>query len=326
MYENHGIKIFSGSNSELLSMKISEDFGQPLGALKLHKFKDGEFLPEILETVRGSHVFFIQSLNPPSDNLMELLLMIDAAKRASAYKVIAVVPYYGFARQDRKDKPRVSIGAKLVANMLVAAGVDRIISLDLHAPQIQGFFDIPFDHLESSVLFFQYIEHCFPDKSNLIFASPDIGSAHRVREVAVHFKTEMVICDKYRRRANEVEDMTLIGDVMGKDVIILDDICDTANTLVKAAELMKKRGAASVQAFCTHPILSDQAIERVNQSPLSQLTVTDTIPVKVSSPKLKVISTANLFAVAIRNAWENKSINSLFMKDNRENIKQFKLF
>ena len=243
---------------------------------------------------------------------MELLLMIDAAKRASAYKVIAVIPYYGFARQDRKDRPRVAIGSKLIANMLVAAGADRIITMDLHAPQIQGYFDIPVDHLDSSAIFIPYIENL--QLENLTFAAPDVGSANRIREIATYFECEMVICDKHRKRANEIASMVLIGDVTDRDVVLIDDICDTGGTLAKSAALMKEKGARSVRALCTHPVLSGNAYKNIEESVLEELVVCDTIPVKPGCNKIKVVSTDELFAVTIRNAYENKSINSLFIR------------
>ncbi|NMD29344.1 MAG: ribose-phosphate pyrophosphokinase, partial [Bacteroidetes bacterium] len=268
---------------------------------------------EFLESIRGRFVFLIQSTFAPADNLMELLLMIDAAKRASAYKVIAVIPYYGFARQDRKDKPRVAIGAKLVANMIMAAGADRVVTMDLHAAQIQGYFDIPVDHLESSAIFIPYIESLF--LPNLTFAAPDVGSANRIREVASFFETDMVICDKHRKRANEIASMVVIGDVNDRDIVLIDDICDTGGTLAKSALLMKEKGARSVRAFCTHPVLSGKAYETINNSVLEELVVCDTIPLKTETEKIKVLSTDELFAVALRNAYENKSINSLFIRN-----------
>ena len=242
---------------------------------------------------------------------MELLLMIDAAKRASAHKIIAVIPYYGFARQDRKDKPRVAIGAKLIATLLEAAGADRIITMDLHAAQIQGFFDVPVDHLDSSAIFIPYIEQL--KLPNLSFAAPDVGSTNRVREIASYFNAEMVICDKHRKRANEIASMVVIGDVTDRDVILVDDICDTGGTLAKAAGLLKEKGARSVRALITHPVLSGKAYENIENSVLEELIVCDTIPLKKESPKIRSISVADLFAIAIRNAYENKSITSLFI-------------
>ena len=312
-------KIFSGTGSQYLAEKIAKKFGEPLGKVNIQTFSDGEIGVEFKESIRGRFVFLIQSTFSPVNNLMELLLMIDAAKRASAYKVIAVIPYYGFARQDRKDRPRVAIGSKLVANMLVAAGADRVVTMDLHAPQIQGYFDIPVDHLDSSAIFIPYIENL--RLKNLTFAAPDVGSANRIREIATYFECEMVICDKHRKRANEIASMVLIGDVADRDVVLIDDICDTGGTLAKSAGLIKERGARSVRAFCTHPVLSGKAYENIQNSVLEELVVCDTIPVKPGCDKIRVVSTAELFAIAIRNALENKSINSLFIKSRLQNKK-----
>jgi ribose-phosphate pyrophosphokinase len=306
------VKIFSGTGSQYLAKQISAKFGEPPGKINIQKFSDGEIGVEYQESIRGQFVFLVQSTFSPTDNLMELLLMIDAAKRASAYKVIAVIPYYGYARQDRKDKPRVAIGSKLVANMLTAAGADRVITMDLHAPQIQGYFDIPVDHLDSSAIFIPYIEDL--NLENLTFAAPDVGSANRIREIASYFEVDMVICDKHRKRANEIASMVVIGDVTDRDIILIDDICDTGGTLAKAAGLLKEKGARSVRAFCTHPVLSGNAYENIENSVLEELVVCDTIPVKQKIDKLKVVSVAELFAIAIRNAYENKSINSLFLR------------
>lgn len=305
-------KIFSGTGSQYLAEKIARKFGEPLGKVNIQTFSDGEIGVEFKESIRGRFVFLIQSTFAPSNNLMELLLMIDAAKRASAYKVIAVIPYYGYARQDRKDRPRVAIGSKLVANMLTAAGADRVITMDLHAPQIQGYFDIPVDHLDSSAIFIPYIESL--QLENLTFAAPDVGSANRIREVASFFECEMVICDKHRKRANEIASMVVIGDVTGRDIVLIDDICDTGGTLAKSAGLMIEKGARSVRALCTHPVLSGNAYENIQNSVLDELVVCDTIPVKSGYDKIKVLSTDELFAVTIRNAFENKSINSLFIR------------
>ncbi len=315
----HNAKIFSGTGSKYLANAIAEKFGDQLGNVKIQRFSDGEIGVEFEESIRGQYVFLVQSTFAPTDNLMELLLMIDAAKRASAYKVIAVIPYYGYARQDRKDKPRVAIGSKLVANMLTAAGADRVVTMELHAPQIQGYFDIPVDHLDSSAIFIPYIENLH--LTNLTFAAPDVGSANRIREVATYFECEMVICDKHRKRANEIASMVLIGDVADRDVVLIDDICDTGGTLAKSAALIKERGARSVRAFCTHPVLSGKAHENIQNSVLEELVVCDTIPVKPGCDKIKVVSTAELFAIAIRNALENKSINSLFIKSRLQNKK-----
>ena len=308
---NPSVKIFSGTGSQELAEKIAQRFGAPIGKVNIQRFSDGEIQPVFLESVRGDYVFLVQSTFAPTDNLMEMLLMIDAAKRASAYKIIAVVPYYGYARQDRKDKPRVAIGAKLIATLLEAAGANRVITMDLHAAQIQGFFDVPVDHLDSSAIFIPYINDL--KLQNLAFAAPDVGSTNRVREIASYFNAEMVICDKHRKRANEIASMVVIGDVTGKDIILVDDICDTGGTLAKAASLLIEKGAKSVRALITHPVLSGNAYANIENSVLEELVVCDTIPLKQSSPKIKVISVADLFAIAIRNAYENKSITSLFI-------------
>ncbi|CAN5510492.1 ribose-phosphate pyrophosphokinase [soil metagenome] len=305
------VKIFSGNGSHQLAERIAQRFGASLGKVNIQKFSDGEFQPIFLESIRGDYVFLVQSTFAPTDNLMELLLMIDAAKRASAYKIIAVIPYYGFSRQDRKDKPRVAIGSKLVAILLEAAGANRVITMDLHAPQIQAFFEIPVDHLDSSAIFIPYIEQL--KLENLTFAAPDVGSTNRVREIASYFSADMVICDKHRKRANEISSMVVIGEVQDRDIVLIDDICDTGGTLAKAAGLLKEKGARSVRALCTHPILSGNAYENIESSVLEELVVCDTIPMKHQSPKIKVISVADLFAIAIRNAYENKSITSLFI-------------
>ena len=307
---NPSAKIFAGTGSQQLAEQICKSYGCPPGKINIQKFSDGEIQPIFLESIRGDFVFLVQSTYAPSDNLMELLLMIDAARRASAYKIIVVMPYYGYARQDRKDRPRVAIGSKLVANMLVAAGADRIITMDLHAPQIQGYFDIPVDHLDSSAVFIPYITELRLE--NLTFAAPDVGATNRIREIASYFEAEMVICDKHRKRANEISSMVVIGDVHDKDIVIIDDICDTGGTLAKSAALLKEKGARSVRALITHPVLSGKAYENIENSALEELVVCDTIPVKKETKKIKVITVAELFAVAIRNAYENKSINNLF--------------
>ncbi|MCL4128203.1 UNVERIFIED_CONTAM: hypothetical protein GTU68_007714 [Idotea baltica] len=286
-------------------------FGTSLANVDVNRFSDGEMQPVINESVRGTYSFFIQSTFAPSDNLMELLLLIDCAKRASAGYITAVIPYFGYARQDRKDKPRVPISAKLVANLLEAAGVNRIMTMDFHADQIQGFFDIPVDHLKSEAIFIPFLEQT--DLSNTLFASPDVGGVKRARTYANYFNKRLVICDKYRERANEVKSMTVIGDVAGKDVILVDDLVDTAGTLCKAANVIIEKGANSVKALCTHPVLSGTAYENIAASRLSELIVTDTIPLGQKNDKINVLSTAKLFATAIRNAHEHKSISALFV-------------
>lgn len=305
------VKIFAGNGSKELAAKIANSYGKPLGNSTSQRFSDGELSFSYNETVRGCDVFLIQSTGP-SDNLIELMLMIDAARRASAKSVTCVVPYYGYARQDRKDKPRVSIAAKLMANVLQAAGADRLMTCDLHADQIQGFFDIPVDHLVSASIFVPYIKDLKLD--NLIFAAPDVGSTKRVREFAKFFEADMVVCDKHRKRANEVASMQVIGDVEGKNVILVDDIIDTAGTLTKAANLLKEKGAVSVRAFCTHPILSGKAYENVDNSELEELVVTDSIKINEGlSPKIKVATMSELFAKAIRKIHDHESISSLFI-------------
>jgi len=306
-----GIKIFSGRASENLAEQIAQSYGVPLGDVKVLEFSDGEFQPSFEETVRGQDVFIVQSTMPPSDNLFELLLMVDAAKRASARKIIAVIPYFGFARQDRKDKPRVAIGAKLVANMLMAAGVNRLITMDLHADQIQGFFEVPVDHLYASTIFFPELEKL--DNGNLIMAAPDAGGAKRANSYAKKLNTGLAICHKQRKKANEVAEMTVIGDVEGKDVILVDDMCDTAGTLTKAADLFMEKGAKSVRAFCTHAVLTGPAYERIEKSKLTEVIVTDTIPLKQHCDKIRVLSTAHLFSDVIRRLVNNQSISSHFI-------------
>lgn len=306
-----GVKIFSGRASIKLATEVANTYGVSLGDVKVSDFSDGEFQPSFEETVRGQDVFIVQSTMPPSDNLFELLLMVDAAKRASARKIIAVIPYFGFARQDRKDKPRVAIGAKLVANMLMAAGVDRLMTMDLHADQIQGFFEVPVDHLYASTIFFPEIEAM--NNGNLIMAAPDAGGAKRANSYAKKLDVGLAICHKQRKKANEVAEMTVIGDVSGKDVVLVDDMCDTAGTLTKAADLFMSKGAKSVRAFCTHAVLSGPAYERINNSQLTELIVTDTIPLKGKSDKIRVLSTSELFSDVIRRLVNNQSISSHFI-------------
>ena len=307
------VKLFSGQYSQYLSERIADYYGYSLGKWELLRFSDGEMQPIIQESVRGAYVFFIQSTAAPADNLLELLLLIDTAKRASADYITAVIPYFGYSRQDRKDKPRVPISAKVIANLLEAAGVNRIMTMDLHADQIQGFFDIPVDHLKSNAIFVPYLEGL--DRETTIFAAPDVGGVKRARNYANHFKCDLVICDKYRRRANEVSAITVIGDVQGRDVILVDDLADTAGTLCKAADALVQKGANSVRAICTHPVLSGKAYENIESSQLTELIVTDTLPLRKQSPKIKVLSSAKLFAHAIRNTHEHRSISALFIEE-----------
>ncbi len=308
------VKLFSGQFSKYLAEKISDFYGSPLGKWNLSRFSDGEMHPVIEESVRGSYVFFIQSTASPADNLLELLLLIDTARRASADYITAVIPYYGYSRQDRKDQPRVPISAKLIANLLQTAGANRIMTMELHADQIQGFFDIPVDHLQSNAIFFPYLENQMNlDKETVIFAAPDVGGVKRARDYANHFQCDLVICDKYRRRANEVSGMTVIGDVRDRDVILVDDMADTAGTLCKAAEALVQKGARSVRAICTHAVLSGKAYENIENSHLTEILVTDTLPLRQTSPKIKVLSSAKLFAHAIRNTHEHRSISALFV-------------
>ncbi len=306
-----GMKIFAGRASKDLAERIASSYGVALGDVKVFEFSDGEFQTSFEETVRGQDVFIVQSTMPPTENLFELLLMIDAARRASARKIIAVIPYFGFARQDRKDKPRVAIGAKLVANMLMAAGVDRIMTMDLHADQIQGFFEVPVDHLYGSTIFYEEMKRL--DNGNLILAAPDAGGAKRANAYAKRLNTGLALCHKQRKVANEVAEMTVIGDVAGKDVILVDDMCDTAGTLTKAADLFMEKGAKSVRAFCTHAVLSGPAFERIEASSLTELIVTDTIPLKRKSDKIRVLSVSDLFADIIRSLNNNESISTHFV-------------
>ena len=305
------IKILSCTSSENLSSKIAKSFGQALANVEVQKFSDGEFGVSIKETVRGCDVFIIQSTVPPQENLMEMLLMIDAAKRASAHKIIAVLPYFGWARQDRKDQPRVAIGAKLVANMLVSAGVDRVMTMDLHADQIQGFFEVPVDHLYGSTLFAPYLKS--KNLSNLIIAAPDAGGSKRANAYAKYLNVDLALCYKQRKKANEIDNMTIIGEALGKDVVIIDDMIDTAGTLTKAAQLFIDNGASSVYACCTHAILSGPAHERIENSVLKELVVTDTINIKKENSKIKVLSVADLFAEVMSQHVKYKSISKHFL-------------
>lgn len=309
---NPTVKIFSGSASRYFAEKVADAYGLPLGDLTIQRFSDGEVSVHFNESVRGCEVFLIQSTFPPADNLMELMLLVDAAKRASAHKVIVVMPYYGYARQDRKDKPRVSIGAKVMANAIQSVGADRLMTCDLHAGQIQGFFDIPVDHLDGSAIFVPYLRSLNLG-DDLIFASPDVGGVVRTRSFAKVFGVEMVVCDKHRKRANEIASMQVIGDVEGMDVVLVDDLVDTAGTITKAAELLKEKGAKTVRAIATHGVLSGPAYERIENSVLEELVISDTIPLRQESSKIKVLTFSDLFARAISNVVTHDSISSLFI-------------
>ncbi len=305
------VKIFSGTSSGYLAEKIAKSYGESLGSISRYRFSDGELSVSYDESVRGNHVYLVQSTFPPADNILELLLMVDAAKRASAEYVTLVIPYFGYARQDRKDKPRVAIGAKLVANLFAASGADRLITCDLHAGQIQGFFDFPVDHLDGQAIFVPYLRSL--NLENLVIASPDVGGVKRARDFASKLECELVICDKHRKRANEIASMQLIGDVKGANVVLVDDLIDTGGTLCKAAQIIMDKGAASVRAIATHPILSGKAYDNIENSILTELVVTDTIPIKNQTNKIKVLTVADLLATAIRRVHTHESISSLFI-------------
>ena len=304
-------KIFSCTQSIELSKKIAEHYGAKLGHVNFSHYSDGEFQPSFEESVRGARLFIIGSTHPSSENLMELLLMIDAAKRSSARHISAVIPYFGWARQDRKDKPRVPIGAKLIANLVEAAGATRIITMDLHADQIQGFFEKPVDHLYASTIFVPHIKNL--RLKNLTIASPDMGGSKRAYAYSKFLESDVVICYKQRKKANIINSMELIGNVEGKNVVLVDDMVDTAGTLTKASDLMIQRGALSVRAVCTHGILSGDAYEKIDKSNLAELIITDTIPVKPKSRKVKILSCAELFASTMKNVHLNKSIDKNFL-------------
>jgi ribose-phosphate pyrophosphokinase len=311
MFGKAPMKLFSCRSSQYLAQMIADKLGIELGKSSVTEFSDGEFQPCFDESVRGCMVFIVQSTNPPADNIFELLLMIDAAKRASAYKVIAVIPYYGFARQDRKDRPRVSIGSKLSADLLSTAGVDRVITMDLHADQIQGFFNVPVDHLFGSAIFAPYIENL--NLKNLTVSAPDMGGSKRANAYSRHLQSEMVLCYKLRKKPNVIEEMSIIGEVEGRNVVIIDDMVDTAGTLVLAADMMKERGATSIRAFATHPILSGNAMERINDSAIEELVVSDSVPFVNNSKKIKVLSIAEIFANTIKAVNTNQSISTNFL-------------
>jgi len=305
------VKILAGRNSKKLAKNIADSYGLNLGKVIISSFSDGEFQPSFEETVRGKKVFIIQSTPPPFDILLELLLMIDAAKRASAKQIIAVVPYFGMARQDRKDKPRVPIGAKLIANLISSAGATRIMTMDLHADQIQGFFEVPVDHLFASTIFVPYIKSL--NLSNLVIASPDIGGSKRANVYAKHLNCEMVICYKNRKKANVIDSMKIIGEIKNKNVVLIDDMMDTGGTICKASELMIANGAKSVRAICTHAILSGNAYDNIANSSLNELVVTNSLPLQKNNKKIKVLDISDLFAKTIRNVNTNESISSQFI-------------
>ena len=311
MSEENSFLIFSGTKSRYLAEKICASLGCPLGKLVVTQFSDGEFSVSYEETVRGRDVFLVQSTFPNSDNLMELLLMIDAAKRASARTINAVIPYFGWARQDRKDKPRVSIGAKLIADLLRVAGINRLITMDLHADQIQGFFDIPVDHLYASAVILPYLESLKLD--NLVIASPDVGGSKRANTYAKYLGCPLVLCNKTRARANEVESMQIIGEVEGKNVVLVDDMVDTAGPIAKAADVMIAAGAKSVRACASHCVMSGPASERVDNSSLEEIVFTDSIPYNNNCPKVKQLSVAEMFAETIRRVESNQSISSQYL-------------
>jgi ribose-phosphate pyrophosphokinase len=305
-------KVFSGANSRYLAEKICAHLNCPLGKMNIEHFADGEFSVSYDESIRGSVVFLVQSTQPSSDNLMELLLMIDAAKRASAKSIVAVIPYFGWARQDRKDKPRVSIGAKMIADMLSAAGIHRLITMDLHADQIQGFFNLPVDHLYASAIFTDFIKHNL-DLQNLVIATPDVGGTKRASSYAKYLGIPMVICYKLRKKANVISEMQIIGDVTGMDVLLVDDIVDTAGTITKAADLMTQNGARSVRAIASHAVMSDPASTRIDQSTLKEILFTDSIPYTKKSEKVRILSISEVFADSIRRVCNNESISSLYV-------------
>ena len=309
--EKSSFLVFSSPNTRYLAEKICQELGCPLGNLVVTKFSDGEFAVSYEESIRGKDVFLVQSTFPNSDNLMELLLMIDAAKRASANHIIAVIPYFGWARQDRKDKPRVSIGAKLVSDMLAAAGIDRLITMDLHADQIQGFFNVPVDHLYASNILLPYVQSLH--LKDLVIASPDVGGSKRANTYAKYLGCPLVLCNKTRARANVVESMQIIGDVKGKNVVIVDDMVDTAGTITKAANIMLEGGAKSVRACASHCVMSGPASERVQNSALEEIVFTDSIPYTQRCSKVKQLSVARLFAETIRRVVDNKSISSQYL-------------
>ncbi len=305
------ITLFAGRSNPALARKIAETYGQNLGKVIIQDFSDGEIYIRYDESIRGSDLFIIQCTNPPGDHLLELIMLIDAARRASAARITAVIPYFGYARQDRKDQPRVAIGARVVANMLTTAGVDRILTMDLHAPQIQGFFDIPVDHLYGSAVFIDYFRAL--NLTNLVVVAPDVGAIKMARAYAKRLDADLAVIDKRRPRQNEAQVMNIIGEVEGRNVLIMDDICDTAGTLTSAADALRDAGALEIMAACTHPLLSGPAYERIEASALSRLVVTDSIPLQRSSDRIEVVSVAGIFADAIRRIYTDESVSTLFV-------------
>ena len=308
---NNPISIFAGRSNPVLAKAIAKSVGKDLGQVEIKNFSDGEIYVHYEESIRGCELFLIQSTQPNADNMMELLLLIDAAKRASAFRITAVIPYFGYARQERKDQPRVSIAAKLMANLLTTAGVDRVLTMDLHASQIQGFFDVPVDHLYGSAVFIRYLQKL--DLSNLVVVAPDVGGIKMARAHAKRMRADLALIDKRRPKQNVAEVMHIIGDVKGKDVLLIDDMIDTAGTLTSAANALKAAGALEIRAACTHPLLSGPAFERIEASALTEVIVTDTIPLRKASPKVTVVSTADHFADAIRRIYTDESVSTLFI-------------
>lgn len=305
------ISLFAGRSNPALARKIGASYEQDLGQVIIQDFSDGEIYIRYDESIRGTDLFIIQSTNPPGDHWLELIMLIDAARRASAARITAVIPYFGYARQDRKDQPRVAIGAKVVANMLTTAGVDRILTMDLHAPQIQGFFDIPVDHLYGSAVFIDYFRAL--NLTNLVVVAPDVGAIKMARAYAKRLNADLAVIDKRRPRQNEAQVMNIIGEVEGKNVLIMDDICDTAGTLTSAADALREAGALEIMAACTHPLLSGPAYERIENSALSRMVVTDSIPLQRPSDKIEVVSVASIFADAIRRIYTDESVSTLFV-------------
>lgn len=305
------ISIFSGRSNPALARKIAASYGQDLGRVEIKNFSDGEIYVSYKQSIRGSDLYLIQSTPPPSDNWLELLMLLDAARRASAARITAVIPYFGYARQERKDQPRVSIAAKLMANMLTTAGADRVLTMDLHAPQIQGFFDVPVDHLYGSAVFIDYVEQIGLD--NLVVVAPDVGSLKMARAYAKRLGADLAVVDKRRPRQNESEVMNIIGDVRGKNVLMIDDLVDTAGTLTSGAQALKDAGALEIMATCTHALLSGRAYEKIEASPISRLVVTDSVPLSRPSDRIDVVSVADIFADAIRRIYTDESVSTLFV-------------